>query len=354
MIDIKKISPGLRSFVIKTIIFLVVALGLRVLINHYPGEAPWIRATYLGSAGNPTGYKPYELMSVIKASIFIIIAFALFNWKKIAKFKRYPIRAFDIIFFSALSAGFYFLHYFFKYFLKLNPEIAASLFWPFFFIKIGLILLCLLSLAIAVFGWAFFVDFLRDFRIQIPLVFGFGVVFYFLIDFASRLWYVSSSAVTYLVAKMLSLHASDVWYRFASEAPILYAKAKNVMYVNIAKECSGIDGFLLFTSIFFIIMYLERNHIDKKRMLLSFIPGAFFFFFYNVLRIYLLMVVGIYISENFAIDLFHDNIGWILFLVYFVIYWHFASKFVYLKKDKKEKTKPKKKARKKRKNPKKS
>jgi exosortase/archaeosortase family protein len=332
MIDIKKISPGLKSFLIKTIVFVAVALGLRILINHYPGEAPWIRATYLGSAGNPTGYKPYELMSVIKAAIFIIIAFVMFNWKKIARFKKYPVKTSDIALFSALSVGFYFLHYLFKYFLKLNPDLAASFFFLFFFVKIFLIFLCLLCLALAVFGWAFFVDFIRDFRLQIPLVLGLGAAFYFLIDLASRLWYVSSSAVTYLVAKMLSLHVPDVWYRFATDAPILYAKAKNVMYVNIAKECSGIDGFLLFTSIFFIIMYLERDHIDKRKMLLSFVPGAVIFFFYNVLRIYLLMVVGIYISESFALDLFHDNIGWVLFLIYFVVFWHFASKYVYLKK----------------------
>ena len=44
------------------------------------------------------------------------------------------------------------------------------------------------------------------------------------------------------------------------------------------------------------------------------------------------MLVGIYIDPQFAVDTFHTNIGWMLFLVFFIIYWHFGSQWVYKKK----------------------
>ena len=66
-----------------------------------------------------------------------------------------------------------------------------------------------------------------------------------------------------------------------------------------------------------------------KRMWALFIPGVIMAVTYNILRIYSLMLVGIYIDPVFAVDTFHSNIGWMLFLGFFMIYWHFGSDVTY-------------------------
>ena len=105
----------------------------------------------------------------------------------------------------------------------------------------------------------------------------------------------------------------------------------NDFLVGISKECSGIDSLLLFISLYLFLFILNWKDIDKRRMAILFIPGLIGTFAYNLARIYILMLAGIFISPEFAADAFHSNIGWILFLGFFIIFWHFGSKYAYKK-----------------------
>jgi exosortase/archaeosortase family protein len=80
----------------------------------------------------------------------------------------------------------------------------------------------------------------------------------------------------------------------------------------------------MFTGLFLLILAVEWHNVDKKRMLAIFLPGLFGMFVVNVIRIFLLMLMGIWISPDFAVGLFHSNAGWLLFVAYFVLFWMLA------------------------------
>jgi exosortase/archaeosortase family protein len=54
-------------------------------------------------------------------------------------------------------------------------------------------------------------------------------------------------------------------------------------------------------------------------------------FITNILRIFLLFLIGAHYSPKLAVGLFHTNLGWILFIVYFGIFWIIAQRFIYKK-----------------------
>ncbi|MEM2956604.1 MAG: archaeosortase/exosortase family protein [Candidatus Pacearchaeota archaeon] len=94
--------------------------------------------------------------------------------------------------------------------------------------------------------------------------------------------------------------------------------------VKINKDCSGIEGLSFFAMTFIIISAFEWKKINKAKMFLIFPFGLIGMFLTNVLRITSIIIVGRYISQEFAVTTFHSNIGWILFIVYFMIFWYLS------------------------------
>jgi exosortase/archaeosortase family protein len=52
-----------------------------------------------------------------------------------------------------------------------------------------------------------------------------------------------------------------------------------------------------------------------------FIPSSIGLFLVNILRVYLLIVIGASISPDLALTLFHTYAGIILFIIYFLLFW---------------------------------
>ncbi|MBL7057351.1 archaeosortase/exosortase family protein [Candidatus Woesearchaeota archaeon] len=98
--------------------------------------------------------------------------------------------------------------------------------------------------------------------------------------------------------------------------------------VGIYGVCSGVDSLGLFILLYVILVLVNLPKISVKRALLLFIPGLIGTFLLNLLRVYLIIIVGAFISKDFAINSFHTNIGIILFLVFFFLFWFFAFKFM--------------------------
>jgi exosortase/archaeosortase family protein len=78
-------------------------------------------------------------------------------------------------------------------------------------------------------------------------------------------------------------------------------------------------------------MVLDFKRLRKTWAIFLFFVGAVGMFLTNLLRIFLLFIVGVYISPSFAVGMFHTNVGWILFIIYFFIYWWIVSKVIYKK-----------------------
>ena len=73
---------------------------------------------------------------------------------------------------------------------------------------------------------------------------------------------------------------------------------------------------------------MDWHEINRRRAFALFIPGMAGMFGVNILRIYLLYLMAIYISVDFALSAFHSNIGWILFVLYFVVFEYFSYSWI--------------------------
>ena len=76
----------------------------------------------------------------------------------------------------------------------------------------------------------------------------------------------------------------------------------------------------LFMCVSIMVMALDWKRIRKSRAVPLLLPGLIGAFSVNILRVYVLIVVGVLISPGFAIGLFHSYIGSLLFLVYALVF----------------------------------
>jgi len=182
---------------------------------------------------------------------------------------------------------------------------------------------------VAVFDSDYINKFFKEFKKEIIIFIIIAIALYNALITFQRQWLLLSSGITTILAWLLSLFYSTVSTAMnASGGPILRAQGFGV---SIGPPCSGIDSMLLFIAFFAALFTLDRKIIRKWLYGLFFIIGLAGVYVINVLRLFLLMLAGIYISPRFAVGLFHTNAGWILFVLYFLLYYWFIRKFIYKK-----------------------
>lgn len=98
----------------------------------------------------------------------------------------------------------------------------------------------------------------------------------------------------------------------------------NNFSVIIGSPCSGIESFATFLGLFGLIFIVDMNKIDLKKYGIYFLIGLLITGMLNVVRISLIMLVGAFISQDFAINMFHENVGWILFVLFFGTYIYYV------------------------------
>ena len=83
--------------------------------------------------------------------------------------------------------------------------------------------------------------------------------------------------------------------------------------VEVAPECSGIEGIGLITVVMGVFLWSARARLRFPRAL-SLVPVAVaLVFFFNAVRIALLIAVGVYLSAEVALSGFHSKAGWLFF-----------------------------------------
>lgn len=323
-------NKDLRSFFIEIIIFFGILFGVKYFIFFFfrhtsffinylsiPSEftVPFLRAL--------VGYR------VTNSFIFVSIIFLIFIRKEITQLKCVKTTLKNILIYGSLAILFLVLQYVFKYYIRTHLDFAFQHLILFITIKFLINLLFVLFLAFAVFTPQFIFYFIQRFYKQILLFSSIFIIYYFIIDWFGRIWFILSKIVTLVLSFIFRLSSFEVTVNYNSPGgPIL---GVNDFVAGISKDCSGVDSLLLFLSLYIFLVVLNWKDIDKKRMAILFIPGLIGTWFYNILRIYLLVLAGVYISPEFAVDAFHSNLGWILFLLFFFVFWHFGSKYVYKK-----------------------
>ena len=185
------------------------------------------------------------------------------------------------------------------------------------------------GMALACFGTGYLKKIYRSTKPQPEYFFAGTVILTVLVAYFQGLWPYFSRNITIILNAVFS-GFFDTSYSLAGRTPLLQVSGFKVL---IEAPCSGIESMLLFLTFATGIFFLDYSRIRKGRYILISAAGFIGVYFVNILRLILLMLVGIYISPDFAVGLFHTNVGWLLFVIYFLAYYGIIKKFIYKKQE---------------------
>jgi exosortase/archaeosortase family protein len=180
------------------------------------------------------------------------------------------------------------------------------------------LLLSSILLIPGVFGTPFIVKFFKIFKRELGICAGLSAVFYVAIWQVWKLWPLFSGAVLNTVRYLMSLTFPIV--QVFPPRTLLVQK----FAVSIEQSCSGLDSIFLFTCLYILIVLIDRRILNITKVLLVFIPALIGLFMVNILRVYLLVLIGVLISPQLAATLFHTYAGMVLFIVYFLLFLRFV------------------------------
>jgi exosortase/archaeosortase family protein len=277
---------------------------------------PWLFERYA-----PEG--PMLKMNSNVAGLFVVALLAVFAlWRKDALLKK-PLlwKLWHLVMFGAISL--------FLYWLSFTVTYSYSAFVPLFVKALYIVIppftfaVASLCLALALFGPDIF---RREGRaLIIGMLVGVPCVAVSLL--LRQLWPFLSGTVTYANVLVLKLFGSAM--AVYDSAPSLSLDGFTVI---IGEACSGVDSVVMFTGVYLFISLLDWKVLDKKRLLWLFPLGLLGAFCMNIVRVASLMMIGAFYSPDFALSLFHENAGWIMFVFYTLGFWYFAYPFVRWKK----------------------
>ncbi|WVX49846.1 hypothetical protein ROLI_029410 [Roseobacter fucihabitans] len=84
-------------------------------------------------------------------------------------------------------------------------------------------------------------------------------------------------------------------------------------YINVAPQCSGIEGFVLVTVFVSLYLLLFRADLRFPWALILFPAGLAASAAFNVLRIAILLIIGLEGNPELAVGGFHSHAGWLMF-----------------------------------------
>ena len=102
----------------------------------------------------------------------------------------------------------------------------------------------------------------------------------------------------------------------AFQTPIVSYKS---FTADIGAPCSGVESISLFLFVFAALVINNYKKFNTIKTVLFIAIGLAGIFLVNVLRLVILIWIGGDVSKDIALTLFHNDIGWILYLVYILI-----------------------------------
>ena len=324
-----------RIFVIKLVILLVIGLGTSLLISLFFRNTA-IFANYLNIPAVFTVESPNIRNIFINACLFGIVAFIIFGYKKLLKIKNFKFRPVQL-WFALVALIFLVGTYVLKYLINTNLSFFMQNPQLWGYIKLAFIPLFAISLYLAIFGIPFTKYFFKKYKKELIFFIIASVSFFFLMLLVQNLWSYFSSFISNILYHVFSLFFKNVTYQPFVSSFTMSEGGGPMLGINgfkaiVGKPCSGIDSFLLFTSLYALIFILDYKRLKKGLAITLFFVGALGMFIVNIIRILLLFIVGAFIDAKFAVGMFHSNIGWILFIIYFFVFWWIASRHVYSKR----------------------
>ena len=290
-------DKGFKQVLVKTGIF----AGLFILISLILGQR-------IVASSLLYGFKIFIYGGMGKILLFSILGFVLLFRERLLKLKSYEYEKKNLIFLlvSLISAvGFYVLELNISFVSVnlINTVLIHALFLSIFgFLGLG------------VFGLEFIKDFFKRFKKELLYFLIFGIIVYSLMNLVWKLWPYLSLIVSKITYNLLGAIGDSVLID-------AFTISFNGFSAQIGEACSGIYSIFIFSALYLFAIILDWKKLNKKKILLVFIPAVLGAFLVNILRVFLFFVMGAFISEQIAIGLYHSYTGMIFFLVYFTIFW---------------------------------
>ena len=294
-----RLKSGFGLFLIKSVILVAILVAE---YQFFPRAKALVQLNILGRT-------PDVLILFVGLIFFALERYRLYDLKK---------ESFEwktLVIFFPIHLAFFLGFFVFKGFLISNPQLIEQYFGWWVPIRYLFPMATVIFLGLSLYGMRFTKKFFKSLLISFVLAFAiFHISFLF-----QYCWRFFSTLVTVIVHFLLQLSFPDTFMNLSAPvAPRLEAAGFGG---SIETPCSGIESLSLFILLYTLIIVIDRKLINKKRVVIAFIFGLPGMFLVNVLRIYLLFLAGILINPQFATHQFHTNIGWVLFLAYFAIFW---------------------------------
>ncbi len=298
-----KFGKGFRQFLGRTGVFLV----LFILISFVIGQGIVVSSLLMD-------FKFFIYGGMGKVMLFSIFGFVLFYRDRLLKMKFFRRENAD---YSRMGLSFVCTLCFYVLTLnidKFSPGVLSIFLFHLLFLGIFVFLI------MGIYGKDFLKDFLKRFRKELGYFAVFGIVVYFLMFYVWKAWPFFSGIVVGASSFLLGLIGE---VRMIGDFAISF----DGFAAEIGEACSGIYSIFIFSSLYLFAVIMDWGKLNKKKVCLVFVPAVVGAFLVNVFRVFLLFVVGAYISRDLAIGLYHSYVGMIFFLIYFSVFWFWFYDF---------------------------
>lgn len=175
-------------------------------------------------------------------------------------------------------------------------------------------------LGLGIFGWDFLKRFYRQFRKEIFICIALSGVLFVSIFQIWKLWPYLSSIVLQVQYLIFSSFLGNV---FIIPPMTLFV---DKFAVEIGEACSGIESIFLFSVLYIFISVLDWKKLNLQKVVLFYPFLLAGLFIVNIIRVFILIMVGLLISPQIMAALFHTYLGMVLFIVYFLLFLKFIYK----------------------------
>jgi hypothetical protein len=137
--------------------------------------------------------------------------------------------------------------------------------------------------------------------------------------FLNGTWFANITAkIAYLV---LSLSHANLFFDYnAISEPVIVI---NDVPITIGIACSGIESLTIFISLFIAFILFIWKKVDKINAIIFLVIGMIGTFFVNLLRVYILVLIGSH-NQELTLRLFHSNLGWIFLAGFYAVFLYFG------------------------------
>lgn len=274
----------------------------------------------------PSYAQLFPKFNAFKILLVVILIFVIYNRELLSRIKVDKVSYYNLVVILPTSLLFYTAYFFTNYLIiKLDIVSIPSLI---LFTVLGVSLLGIYGYYVlrAFTGLRYLKKVYSATRIQIPVYILIFVLGNIILNSFEDYWFVLSTVIMIFLVPVLSMfYRIDIGY----DGNIPWIALSNDFVVRIHKTCSSVDSILLFVIIFAVIFAMDIKNLHIRNTIIAFLLGIIGIFFLNILRILLIIVIGVHYSPNFAVGLFHTNVGWLLFVAYFVLFYGMIRNYIY-------------------------